>query len=63
MGGGGIIQQHAAIRTAVNDPSIFTALPAKAQARVEQISLKGLADWSEDETCFMAAMIMVAVHS
>jgi hypothetical protein len=62
MGGGIIIQQRAAIKTAVNDPSISGVLPQSCRDRVMDINAKGLADWSADETTFMAAMLTVAVH-
>jgi hypothetical protein len=63
MGAGGQVQQHAAIKTAVNDPSILLVLPQACQDRVAAINSKGLADWTEDETSFMAAMPTVAVHT
>lgn len=62
MGAGGVINQRAAIKTAVNDPSIYGALPQHCKDRVNDINAKGLADWSDDETYFMAHMIGVAVH-
>lgn len=62
MGAGGVIQQRAAIRTAANDLSIFDALPKVFQDRVLKISIKGIADWTDAETGFMAAMLSVAVH-
>ncbi len=62
MGAGGIINQRAAIKTAVNDPSILGALPQHCQDRISDINAKGLADWTDDETSFMASMPLVAVH-
>jgi hypothetical protein len=62
MGGGIIINRRAAIKTAVNDPSIFGALPQHCQDRVTDINIKGLADWSDDDTQFMASMPLIAVH-
>lgn len=61
MGAGGVIQQRAAIKTAVNDPAIFSALPPMCQSRVNSISSKGFNDWTSDETHFMASMLTVAV--
>lgn len=63
MGAGGIIQQRNAIKTAVIDPSIYDVLPIVCKDRVDLICTKGLADWTDDETSFMAAMPTVAVHS
>lgn len=62
MGAGGIINQRAAIKTAVNDPSIYGALPQHCKDRIDDINAKGLADWTNDETSFMASVILVAVH-
>ena len=62
MGAGGIIQQRAAIRTAVGTPAIYDALPSTCRFRVDIISTKGLDDWTDDETTFMATMPIVAVH-
>lgn len=62
MSGGGIIIQRNAIRTAVTDPSIYDALPPACKDRVDLIATKGLADWTDDETSFMASMPTVAVH-
>lgn len=63
MGAGGIIQQRSAIRGAVLDSSIYDALPASCKDRVDVIAAKGLADWSDDETSFMASMPTVAIHA
>jgi len=62
MGAGGIINQRAAIKTAVNDPAIYGALPQACRDRIDDINVKGLADWTDGETSFMAAMPTVAVH-
>ncbi len=62
MSGGGIIIQRNVIRTAVTDPSIYDALPPCCKDRVDLIATKGLADWTDDETSFMASMPTVAVH-
>ena len=62
MGGGIIIQQRAAIKTAVNDPSIKSLLPSHCQTQVDIISAKGLDQWTAHETEFMASMPLVAVH-
>src|SRR5262249_32703791 len=62
MGAGGIINQRAAIKTAVNDPAIYGALPQHCRDRINDISAKGLPDWTDDETSFMASMIHLAVH-
>lgn len=63
MGGGIIINRRAAIQIAVNDASISASLPQNCQDRLAKINAKGLADWTEDETTFMAAMLTVAVHA
>lgn len=57
QGAGGIIHQRNVIKTAVNDPSIYGVLPSHCQAKIDSINLKGLADWTDDETAFMARMI------
>lgn len=61
MGAGGIIQQRAAIKTAVTDPAIKDVLPVHCENRVIQIAAKGLADWTDEETHFMARMIAHAL--
>lgn len=62
MGAGGILNQRAAIKAAANDPAIYGALPQNCRDRIDDINIKGLADWSDDETTFMASMPLVAVH-
>lgn len=62
MGAGGIIQQRSDIRDFVTRPSIYNALPPCCKDRVDLIATKGLADWTDDETSFMASMPTVAVH-
>lgn len=57
MSGGIIIQRRAVIKTAVTDPSFYDTLPAHCKSRVTQIASKGLADWNDEETHFMARMI------
>lgn len=61
MGAGGIINQRAAIKTAVNDPSIYGALPQHCKDKVDDINAKGLADWTDHETLYMARRIAQAV--
>lgn len=63
MSGGIIISQRAAIKAAVNEASIYGVLSQECRDRIEDISVKGLADWSDDETSFMAGMLLVAIHS
>ncbi len=63
MSGGIIIGRRAVIQTAVNDNSILSSLPQPCLDRVVAVNAKGLADWTDDETSFMAAMLTVAVHS
>lgn len=62
QGGGIIIQQRNAIKTAANDPSIKGALPSHCQTQIDIISAKALADWSASEAEYMASMPLVAVH-
>lgn len=62
MSGGIIIQRRAAIKTAVNDPSIYGSLSQACRDRIDDINAKTLDQWSEDEESFMASMPTVAVH-
>jgi hypothetical protein len=61
-GAGGIVMQNSAVRTAVNDPAIYNALPDWCKNVVEQINLKGLADWTEGEYSQMVHMLILARH-
>ena len=61
-GAGGILQQNSAVRTAVNDPSIYSVLPDNCKNLVEAISLKALGDWSESDYALMVGMLTVARH-
>lgn len=63
QGAGGVIQQSAVLKIAINDPSLYTMLPDHCKDKVEIINAKGLADWTGDDRCFMASMIMVAIHA
>jgi|SRR5882757_1924925 len=63
VGAGGIIHQNAILKSAVNDPSILSMLSQYCQAKVVTINTKGLADWTEADRCYMASMIVVAVHA
>lgn len=63
MGAGGIIQQRSDIRDVVTRSSIYDILPPVCKDRVDVIATKGLADWTDDETSFMASMPTVSVHS
>lgn len=62
MGAGGIIQQRDAIRTVATNQAIYNVLPASCKDRVDLICTKGLADWTDDETSFMASIPIVSVH-
>jgi hypothetical protein len=62
QGAGGVIQQNAAVRTAVNDSSIYTALNATCRAHVDGITAKALGDWSESDYAYMVSMLTVARH-
>lgn len=62
MGAGGVIQQNAVARTAVNDPSIYGVLPSNCKQHVDGINAKPLADWSESDYAYMVSMLTVARH-
>ena len=62
MGAGGVIQQNAAVKQAVNDPSIYGVLPPQCRTHVDYINAKGLADWTESEYAYMVGMLTVARH-
>jgi hypothetical protein len=63
MGAGGIIHQNAILKSAINDPSILSVLSPYCQAKAIAINAKGLADWTDADRCFVASMIVVAVHA
>lgn len=62
MGAGGVIQQHSAVRTAVQDQSIYGVLPTHCKDSVEAICAKALGDWTEGDYAFMVSMLSVARH-
>jgi hypothetical protein len=62
MGAGGVVQQNAAIKQAVNDPSIYGVLPPTCKARVDVINAKPLIDWTEADYAYMCDMPVVARH-
>jgi len=62
MGAGGVIQQHAVIRQAVNDPNIYGVLPTQCKQHVDQINAKALGDWGESDYAYMISMLIVARH-
>lgn len=62
QGAGGIIQQNSAVKTAVNNPSIYGVLPPANQAGVTTINGKALGDWTEGDYAYMVSMLTVARH-
>lgn len=62
MGGGGIIIQNDAVKSAVTNPAIMAALPQACQSEVAAICAKGPANWTEADYAYMVGMLMVARH-
>lgn len=62
MGAGGIIHQNAAVKTAVNDSSIYGVLPAPCRAEIDAVNLKGLAAWTDMDYAYMVSMLTAARH-
>lgn len=56
-GGGIIIQRNSALRTAINDSSIYSSLSDSDKDTVEQINRKALDQVTADDRRFMAEKI------
>lgn len=63
QGAGGIINQRAEMIGAIGPGTAnYSRLPSHCQAGIQAIAVKGLADWTDADTGFVAAMFSVAVH-
>lgn len=63
QGAGGIINQRSEMIGAIGPGTAnYAKLPPNCQAQIKSIAAKGLADWTDYDTGFVASMFSVAVH-